>query len=297
MSGNSVGAWQFEILAEFPVLLEGPAWDGRGLLFAEIANSRIHRFDPATGQCSVFRKQTNEANGLKLDRSGRLFACEGGGRRVVQYDGDRVIVLADSFEGKRLNSPNDLDVDSQGRIWFTDPRFGDRSDVELDHDSVYRLDPERDGSWSIHRVTFDTTSPNGILISDDETTLYVAQSSNEPGMKRELRAYPIQADGSLGQHAVLHNFAPHRAIDGMSFDAEGNIIATAGFDQSGPGPMIYVFSPTGRVLETHPLPVDRPTNCTFGDTDLQTLYVTTAYGCLLRARTHRRGASIDPVGG
>lgn len=295
MSNAGDGDWQFEVLAEFPVLLEGPAWDGSGLLFTEIANERIQRFDPQTGKCSVFRENTNKANGLMFDASGKLFACEGGGRRMVRYDGGETTVLADSYTGKRLNSPNDLAIDALGRIWFTDPRYGDREGLELDHESVYRLDPQEDGSWSIHRVTYDTTSPNGILISADMKTLYVAQSSNEPGGERELRGYPIHDDGSLGEYQVLHNFYPNRAIDGMCFDADGNIIATAGYDQGGPGPMIYVFSPRGRVLETHPLPVDRPTNCTFGDSDLQTLYVTTAYGYLLRARTQRRGNPLYPL--
>jgi gluconolactonase len=95
----------------------------------------------------------------------------------------------------------------------------------------------------------------------------------------------------LGEHKVLHNFAPHRGIDGMCFDSEGNLIATAGWEVSGPGGMIYIFAPNGRVLETHPVPCDRPTNCTFGDADLKTLYVTSIDGQLLRARTDRMGVS------
>ena len=144
-------------------------------------------------------------------------------------------------------------------------------------------------------MTFDTTKPNGLLLSLDEKTLYVAQSHYGEGNKRELRAYPIRDDGTLGPYEVLHNFYPHRGIDGMTLDAEGNIIATAGWRQSGPGPMIYVFAPNGRVLETHPLPEDRPTNCTFGDEDLRTLYVTTAGGWVLRARTDRQGIVIGGV--
>ena len=138
-------------------------------------------------------------------------------------------------------------------------------------------------------VTFDTTRPNGLLFSLDHKTLYVAQSGREPDEKRELRSYPVQADGSLGTTTVLHDFGAGRGIDGMVLDTEGNIVATAGSLAGGPGPMIYVFSPTGEVLEMHLLPVDRPTNCTFGDADLRTLYVTTGDGYLLRAFTERQG--------
>jgi gluconolactonase len=287
--------WQFEILAQYPVLLEGPAWDGSGLLFTEIANNRIHRFDPADGECSVFREGTNQANGLMFDSAGQLFACEGGGRRMVKYGDADTTVLVDSFEGKRLNSPNDLAIDGQGRIWFTDPRYGDRDGLELDHESVYRISATQQGEWHIERMTFDTMRPNGLLISHDQGTLYVADSAYGEGNPRDLRAYPIQPDGSLGEKRILHNFYPHRGIDGMCLDTEGNIIATAGWDESGPGPMIYVFSPTGQVLETHRLPVDYPTNCTFGGDDLTTLYVTTGSGYLLRARTERQGRLWYPV--
>ena len=289
-------SWEFEKIAGPMQITEGPVWDGSGLLYTNIANNRILRYDPTTGESTEVRTGTNAANGLMLDKNGVLYACEGGGRRMVRYDpvvGDAatgVTVLCDNFEGKRLNSPNDLAIDSQGRIWFTDPRYGDyRDDMELDHESVFRLDPQSDGSWACVRMTFDTTAPNGLLLSPDEKTLYVAQSKYGEGEKRELRGYPVQADGALGERQVLHNFAPHRGIDGMCLDAEGNIVATAGWEVSGPGGMIYVFAPNGRVLETHPLPVNRPTNCTFGDADLQTLYVTSIDGYLLKARTDRRG--------
>lgn len=289
--------WDFEVLAEFDTLIEGPAWDGSGLLFTEIAASRIQRFDPETGQCTVVRENTNGANGMTFDQQGRLYACEGheGGRRIVRYDGDETVVIADRYQGKRLNSPNDVVVDRQGRVWFTDPRYSaDRETMELDHESVFRADPQPDGSWSLERVTYDTTRPNGLLVSPDGSTLYVAQSEYGDDRKRELRGYPINDDGSVGPYEVLNNFYPHRGIDGMRFDSDGNIVATAGWDQSGPGSMIYVFSPTGRVLETHPVPKDRPTNCAFGGPDLTTLYVTTGSGFLLRAQTNRRGNLLYP---
>lgn len=295
-SGQITGyEWEFEVLAEFSTLIEGPAWDGSGLLFTEIAASRIQRYDPASGTCTVFREDTNLANGMILDVNGQLYACEGGkddaGRRIVRYDpGLPAVVIVDRYHGNRLNSPNDLAVDKQARIWFTDPRYSDdRHTMELDHESVFRVDQMPDGDWNIHRVTFDTTRPNGLLISPDETTLYVAQSDYGVERKRELRAYPIHEDGSLGDYTVLHDFGPHRGIDGMVHDIDGNIIACAGWQQSGPGPMIYVFSPEGRVLQTHPVPADRPTNCSWGDDDLSTLYVTCGSGHLLRTRTNLNG--------
>lgn len=287
--------WHFEELARFSHLIEGPAWDGNGLLFSECDASLIHRYDPATGQCQVWLRDTGEANGLMFDRAGHLYACEGGHRRIVRYEPARTVTVVDSFAGKRLNSPNDLAIDDAGRIWFTDPRYtDDRETMELDHESVYRADPHWDGSWTLQRMTFDTTRPNGLLISPDQRTLYVAQSEYGEGNPRELRAYPILADGTLGQYEVLHTFYPHRGIDGMCLDVDGNIVATAGWQQSGPGPMIYVFAPDGRVLETHPVPVNQPTNCTWGDADLRTLYVTTGAGVLFRVRTNRQGRLLFP---
>jgi gluconolactonase len=288
-------SWEFEKVAGPYRFTEGPAWDGSGMLFSDIPNNRIMRFDPETGQTTEHISNTNEANGLMFDKDGLLYACEGGGRCLSRYDRDGArSVLCDSFEGKRLNSPNDVAIDTQGRAWFTDPRYGgNRENMELDHESVFRLDPQDDGSWTVKRITFDTTRPNGLLVSPDSKTLYVAESDPGEGEKRELRAYPINDDGTVGDYEILHNFFPHRGIDGMCLDTEGNLVATAGSTRSGPGPMIYVFAPSGRVLETHPMEVD-PTNCTFGDADLQTLYVTNAPGELWRARTDRKGWLIYP---
>lgn len=295
-------SWNFEIIAGPFGFTEGPAWDGEALLFSDIPTHRILGYDPASGETTVYREDTHEGNGLMFDADGRLYGCQGGrgGRRVVRYEPDgSVTVVADQFEGRRLNSPNDLAFDAQGRLWFTDPRYGDyRGDLELGHESVFRADPQADGSWMLHRVTFDTTKPNGLLISPDQQTLYVAQSEYGVDRKRELRAYPIREDGTLGRYEVLHNFYPHRGIDGMCLDAEGNLIATAGWQQSGPGAMLYVFAPNGRVLETHPFPFDRPTNCTWGGSDLATLYVTGATGHLLAVRnTGRRAHLVYPRAG
>ncbi len=292
-------SWKLELVdGPFGGVTEGPAWDGEALLFSHIPSSRTMRYDPRAKKSTVFREGTNYANGLMLDSAGRLYACEGDARRVVRYEPDGgVTVLADRFEGKRFNIPNDLAIDPQGRVWFTDPYYEgaagpwsiDRSHKELDHDSVYRLDPQPSGSWTVQRVTFDTTRPNGLLFSLDHKILYVAQSGRLPEEFRQLRAYPVLDDGSLGEMQVLHDFGAHRGIDGMCLDVEGNIIATAGFRAGGPGPMLYVFSPGGTVLEMHPVDAEKPTNCSFAEEGLHTLYVTTIDGHLFRTETERQG--------
>jgi gluconolactonase len=275
-------------------------------LYTRIQQSRIMRFDAASGACTVYRENTNCANGLTFDVQGRLYGCEGGAtvdaRRVVRYESDgSVSVLADRYEGKRLNIPNDLVVDPDGSVWFTDPFYEgaagpwslDRAHKELEHDSVYRLDPQPDSRYSITRVTFDTTRPNGLLFSLDCGTLYVAQSGRGPDEARQLRAYPVKADKTLGPYQVLHDFGANRGIDGMRLASDGSIIAAAGWELGGPGPMIYVFSPAGEVVETHPVPCRRPTNCAFGGDDLTTLYVTTIEGFLFRTRTNRAGRATE----
>ena len=300
-------SWTFELISgPLGGVTEGPAWDGSGLLFTHIPGSRILRFDPGANQVSVYREGANCANGLMFDPQGRLYGCEGGAaldsRRVVRYEVDGVTVIADSFAGKRLNIPNDLAIDLKGRVWFTDPFYEgaagswseDRGNKELDHDSVYRVDPQPDGTWTTTRVTFDTTRPNGLLFSLDYSTLYVAQSGRREDEKRQLRAYPVQPDGSLGDAQVLHDFGDNRGIDGMVLDTEGNIVATAGWERGGPGPSIYVFAPDGEVIERHPVAANRPTNCTFGGPDLTTLYVTSTDGHLFRTETNRKGRLLYP---
>jgi gluconolactonase len=298
-------SWQFELIdGPYGGVTEGPAWDGTGVLFTHIPASRIMKWDPTTKSSSVYRESTNCANGLMFDPQGILYACEGDARRVVRYDSaEQATVLADEFRGRRLNIPNDLAIDPQGRIWFTDPFYegaagpwsNDRGNKQLDHDSVYRLDAAGDAAWKIQQVTFDTTRPNGLLFSLDHKTLYVAQSGRRADEDRQLRAYPLLDDGSLGTFSVLHDFCENRGIDGMCLDIEGNIIATAGWELGGPGPMIYVFAPDGQVLENHPVSAKRPTNCSFGDADLKTLYVTSTEGHLFRARTERQGRLWYPA--
>lgn len=291
--------WNWELLTGPDTITEGPAWDGEGLFFTSIDNSEVRRFDPATEKIATIHRDTHETNGLIFGPDGSLYACEQATGMVSRYgvDGKRTI-LASQFEGKRFNSPNDLVLDRRGRVWFTDPRYGDQTGRELGHDSVYRLTPRADGStpWAVERLTFDTTRPNGLLLSPDERTLYVAQSDYNLSSVRQLRAYPVTSDGSLGAFEVLHDFGEARGIDGMCWDTEGVIVATCGWELSGPGPRIAVFSTDGAVLEEHPVPDGRPTNCVFGGPNLDVLYVTSIDGHLYRvANTGRRGTLRPPT--
>lgn len=285
-------AWEFERVAGPYNFTEGPVWDGETVFFSDMPSDRILRYDVETGETTVAYEDTNAANGLKLDAEGRLYACEMNGRQVRRYEEDGRTVVADRYEGKRFNSPNDLAIED-GQLWFTDPYYGapwedpDR-ELELDHRSVYRVDlsdPDRE----VHRVTTDTVQPNGLLVSPDRETLYVAEHLPGEDPVMALVAYAIDDDLSVGEGEIIHNFAPHRGIDGMCLDEEGNIVAAAGGDESGPGPMLYVFAPTGRVLGTHPLPDSTPTNCCFAAEDLSTIYATGGDGGLYRAETDLTG--------
>ena len=297
--------WNFELVAgPYGGTTEGPAWDGEALLFSHTYGNRVLRYDPVAGETTEWRAYTNRTSGLAFSAEGHLYGCQQMSRRIIQFNPDgSTTPLEHRLDGKYHNNPNDLAVDKQGRIWFSDPihrlsATGPQQPL-LDHRSVLRLDHRVDRSWVLRRMTFDTSSPNGLLVSEDQRTLYAADSSSETRLA-ELRAYPIRDDGSLDVYVVLHTWGsdhrgPHRGIDGMCLDADGNIVACAGSNLSGAGPMIYVFSPAGRVLETHPTPVDNPINCTFGGPRLEDLYVTTSEGHLFRVRdTGRRGWLIYP---
>jgi gluconolactonase len=298
--------WKFELLMKPSAvpLTEGPVWDGEHLYFTHIRASRILRYDLKSNALTEWRTGTNRTNGLAFDAEGRLFGCCSGGRSIVSFDPDgRTVTIADRVDGKKLNTPNDLAIDRKGRIWFTNPWNEGNIDAtehqELDNRSVLRADPQSDGTYAVTRVTSDTTQPNGILVSQDQSTLYVAESGHARDINRELRAYPIREDGSLGTYSTLFTWGAdakglHRGIDGMCFDRDGNIVATAGWEVSGAGPMIYVFTPKGRVLETHPVPANRPTNCCFGGPDLTTLFVTTTQGHFFKAQTDRVGWAMYP---
>ena len=293
-------SWNFEKVAgPWKGPTGGLAWDGTAMFFTAVGEDRVLRYDPATNAVSDFRKWTFRTNGLAIGPGGELFGGQEGGRRVVQYlPGGITTPTALQLDGRYTNFPCDLTVDSQGRVWFSDPynpipSAGPQMYPLLDHQSVLRM--KEDKGWPLQRMTFDTTGPRAIALSPDEKTLYVADGDLSAA-KRELRAYSIQADGTLdARFRVLHTFGAdyrgaHRGIEGLCIDAEGNLIACAGWSKSGPGPRIYVFSPDGALLESQPAPADQPMRVAFGDAGLSSLYLTAADGNLYRAKnTGRRG--------
>lgn len=215
---------------------EGPAWfaAGRYLIFSDIPNNRMMRFDECDGHMSVFRQPSNNSNGNTTDREGRLVTCEHLARRVTRTEHDgSITVLAERYNGKRFNSPNDVIVKSDGSIWFTDPSYGiladyegGRAESEIGGCHVYRIDP----SGAISRVADDFEKPNGLAFSRDESILYVADtgiSHNEKGPKH-IRALNVKPDGkSLGSSKI---FADCTAglFDGFRVDTDGRIWTSAG---------------------------------------------------------------------
>ena len=292
-------SWTFETVhGPTQRLMGGLAWDGKEMLASDVSNNAILAFNPATGQTRTQRKWTNRVNGIGFGPGGVLYGCQEGSRRVIRMlaDGSSTITTTE-LHGAPHNHPNLLVVDRKGAVWFSDCHHalaasGPGVFPLLEHQSVLRLaqGPRPQSHWHIDRMTFDTHSPRGVALSPDEKTLYVADTDNQPGGERQLRAYPVLEDGTLGPWTLLHSFGAdwrgvHRGIEGICVDAEGRILACAGWQRSGPGPMVMVFAPSGAVLASHPLPVDMPVNCAFGDAGLDSVYVTTAQGHLLRARS------------
>ena len=289
--------WEFEKVAgPYKGRTGGLAWDGSGMLFSAVAEERIMRYDPATGKADLFRAYTGRTNGLALAKDGTVFGAQEGGRRVVHFlkDGSTA-PTSDLLDGKHHNQPTDVIVDSKGSVWIADAYnvqlpYGPPVYPMLDHASVLRLERVSDG-WRLTRVTHDTSGPRAILLSVDEKTLYVADGDAERGNLQRLSAYPVRPDGGVAGVKTLIDFVVvERGIEGMCLDSEGNIVACAGWKKSGVGPMLYVVSPSGTILETHPAPADLPMRCAFGDAGLASLYVTAGDGGLYRAKnTGRRG--------
>lgn len=256
---------------------EGPAYGpGPAIYFSDIGN-RIMKFDEKTGKTSEYRNPSGRSNGLDFDAQGRLVAAEGankgGNRRItVTWKDETIATLADKWMGKRFNSPNDLTIDTKGRIYFTDPRYVGNEPREIDTESVYRIDPPDPKvdprTWKVTQIISNVQKPNGIMLSPDMKTLYLAD--NNPKGDRVLLAYPLKDDGSVGEKKVLHNFAPDRGIDGMCVDVKGNIYATAGQGKTGG---VHIFNPEGKKIDFIPTP-ETPTNCIFGGEDRKMLYVT-----------------------
>jgi gluconolactonase len=275
-----------EMLFDHGVFTEGPVWfgDHNCLLWSDIPANRIMRLTP-DGQVSVFRSNSGHTNGNTRDRQGRLMSCEHSGRRVARTETNGAItVLADTYEGRPLNSPNDVVVRSDGSIWFTDPDYGLRLHVpgghrEQAHDNVFRIDPS---TGALTAVVTDFDKPNGLAFSPDESLLYVADSaiSDGPGRNSHIRRFRVNADGTLsgGDVFVTTDGVP----DGMRVDSEGNIWASA-------GAKIDVYAPDAVLLgqiTDFPAPV---TNLTFGGAQLDRIYVT-AGGSLFSILVTAKGA-------
>jgi gluconolactonase len=243
---------------------EGPVWfgDGRYLLWSDIPNDRIMKWEEETGAVSVFRKPSNHANGNTRDRQGRLVTCEHGGRVTrTEYDGG-ITVVADSWQGQPLSSPNDVVVKSDGSIWFTDPRFGILSYYEGHVDTaelpmnVYRVDGQ---SGAVTVVADGINAPNGLAFSPDETRLYIVESRSEP---RRILAYDVTGDGTrLANGRVLIDAGPDGTPDGFRCDTDGNLWCGWGMTPELDG--VRVFNPAGAPIGHIALP-ERCANLCFG---------------------------------
>ncbi|MYI55438.1 MAG: SMP-30/gluconolactonase/LRE family protein [Acidimicrobiia bacterium] len=304
-SGPSAGA--AVEAATFVAFLEGPAVDAHGTVyFSDLRGNRIMTLT-ADGELGIFREDAGRANGNVFDRQGRLVTCEGaehgprGRRRVTRTDiaTGEVEVLADRYEGGRLNSPNDVTVDTQGRLYFTDPRYdADRSDLELDVEGVYRIDPDGFVTRIIGQP--EVEKPNGLAITPDDRVLYVIDSNHAVGGRRMVWAFALDAGGNAVDRRPVYDFAPGRGGDGMELDVDGNLYVCAGIlTQRGPGettlnpPGVYVITPSGELVERIPIPQDVITNCCFGGSDKRTLYVTAGH-MLYRTRVNVPGYHVHP---
>lgn len=266
---------------------EGPAVDAAGnVYFSDIEGNRIMKLAP-DGVRSVFRADSGRTNGNTFDREGRLLHCEGaengpGGRRRVTRTNLRTgvyEVLTDRHEGQRYNSPNDICVDGQGRIYFTDPRYGDRGDLEMNVEAVYRIDT--DGSVSRIVQQPQIGRPNGIAVTQDAKLLYLIDSHPILGGNRKVWCFDLDAAGNPSRQRLVYDFAPGRGGDGMRLDIEGNLYVAAGIHAPrGPHetadvpPGIYILTPHGELKGRIPIPEDVITNLAFGGRDGRTLYIT-----------------------
>ena len=265
---------------------EGPVWFGeqRQLIWSDVPGNCMWRWDEETGVASVFRKPSSHGNGNTRDRQGRLLTCEHGTRRVTRTEMDgRIVMVMDSFEGKRLNSPNDIVTKSDGSIWFTDPSFGiltnyegHKAEPELPT-NVYRVDPS--GSATV--VAEGINQPNGLAFSPDESILYIVESRAVP---RKILAFDVVQNKNLKNKRVLIDAGPKGTPDGFRVDVDGNLWCGWGMGEAGLDG-VHVFNPDGKLIGRIDLP-ERCANVAFGGvyrnrlfmaatTSLYALYVNT----------------------
>jgi gluconolactonase len=279
---------------------EGPVWHPRGVLYFS-GGGKITQRD-ADGKVSVFREDAG-SNGLLIDRQGRLNVCEARNTRLTRTELDgSTTVLADGYEGHHFNSPNDLTIDSKGRIYLSDPRYGSRDGMEMrDSDGklvegVYRID----APGKVTRViTHEADRPNGLLVSPNDEYLYVADNNNNNvGAARKLWRFNLRADGSVdaASRKLIFDWHDGRGPDGLEMDQEGRLFVAGGLTKPNPPYEtadrfkggVYVLSPAGELLEFIAIPNDEVTNCAFGGDDWKTLFIT-AGGELWSIRTSSPG--------
>lgn len=264
---------------------EGPVWNSEGkfLLFSDIPANRMKKWSPETGIID-FREPSGKSNGLTYDRQGRLVACEHANRRVsrTEVDGE-IVTIASHYEGKRLNSPNDVVVKSDGSIYFTDPpygltaEYGTLGERELDLQGVYRLSP--DGN-SLTLLVDDFDCPNGLCFAPDESVLYINDSSE----RMHVRAFDVQPDGTVANGRVFAEIVGEDGVpDGMKVDQKGNVYVT------GPGG-VWIFDVSGKHLGVIKTP-EGATNLAWGESDWKTLYIV-AKTSLYRIRCQVAGVPV-----
>jgi gluconolactonase len=274
--------------AAFVSFLEGPAEGPDGTVyFSDIKGNRLLALEPRSSTVRVVREPSGRANGNVFDLDGRLVTCEGaeygpgGGRRLVRTDvsSGELALVTDTFEDGRYNSPNDVCVDSRGRIYFTDPCYNDYTVLEQDAEAVYRVD--LDGTT--HRIVSqpEIERPNGLAVAPDDSELYVVDSNHSPGGNRKLWAFRLDGDGNAHDQRLVWDFGDGRGGDGVEVAADGTLFVCAGIRiPRSPGesalypPGVYLISPAGEPLDCIPIPEDVISNCCFAGEELRTLYVT-----------------------
>ena len=284
---------------------EGPAWDPKlGVLSS--GGGHIWQLD-RQGKSRIYCQDAG-TNGLLFDAQGRLIICEPVLRRVTRMERNgKLHVLTDKYQGKRYNQPNDLTVDSKGRIYFSDPRYGKRDDMQIRDEQgrtiegVYRIDLDGTVTRILGR---EVDRPNGVLVSAGDRWLFVADNNNDSkDGARKLWRFDLRQDGAvdLASRKLLYDWGTGRGPDGIKHDQQGRLYVAGGLNKPNP-PFepatdkkggIYVFSPEGKLLTFLPVPRDEVTNCAFGGDDLRTLYITGG-GTLYSIRTTKPGKVVWP---